>query len=106
MTACNTTKNLGDVIMVKTMEKYDFIIWEETHDYDLPYSAMSRIIKFDDISADNNIYDTVGRVMEEIAGDDDIGNIRAYWHNGECILITGYPDSYHSFVIDGCIYIH
>lgn len=92
--------------MIKNMNKYDFVKWEEAHNYDLNYSAMSMTIKFDDIQAGANIYDTVGRVIEEIAGDDDIGSIRVHWYHNECILITGYPDAYHSFVIDGCIYIH
>lgn len=92
--------------MIKTVNKYDFTKWEEEHNFDLNYSAMSALIRLDDISADRDIYSTVGKVIKEMADDDDIDNIRLHWYNNECVIITGYPDHYHSFVIDGCIYIH
>ena len=92
--------------MIKRMNKSDFVMWENAQGYDLHYSAMSSIIKFDDIPAGDNVYDTVGRVMSEIAQDTDIDSIRVHWYNDTCVLIAGYPDAYHSFVIDGCIYIH
>lgn len=92
--------------MIKTMHKSDFISWENERGYDLHYSAMSVSIKFDDIGAGANIYDTVGKVMSEIAQDTDIDSIRVHWYDDTCVLITGYPDAYHAFVIEGCIYIH
>jgi hypothetical protein len=92
--------------MIKTMEKNEFISWEMAQGYDLKYSRMSALIKFDDISAGVNIYDTVGRVMSELAEDDDVVDIRVHWYNGVCVLITGYTDRLGSFLIETCLYIH
>ena len=93
--------------MIKTMKKNEFISWEMAHGYDLKYNIMSALIKFDDISAGANVYDTIGRVMSELAEDDDVIDIRVHWYNdNECILITGYTDRLGSFLIETCLYIH
>ena len=88
------------------MSKYDFIKWEESHNYDLNYSYMDSLILFEDIPANNDIYSTVGRVIRDIAEDEGIVDIRAHWYNNEYILIIGNRDEYGSFTLEGCIYIH
>lgn len=92
--------------MIKTIKRNELISWEMAHDFDLHYNHFSALIKFDDIQAGANIYDTVGRVIEEMSADDDIVDIRAHWYNGECVLITGYTDRFGAFIIESCLYIH
>lgn len=93
--------------MIKTINKGEFVNWEMNHNYDLRYNRPSARIEFDDISAGTNIYDTVGRVISELAGNDDIIDIRVHWYNdNECIIITGYTDRLGSFIIESCLYIH
>jgi hypothetical protein len=98
--------NLGGTTMIKTMKKNDFISWETANGYDLRYNKLSALIKFDDISANNDVYGTVGKVIEEMTADDDIIDIRAHWYNGVCVLITGYIDRVGAFVMESCLYIH